>query len=59
MQKDFFVMLNYPNGGICPMVDNNGNLLTYDAQEEAEVAAKNSSLGKNCGFEVFERGCGA
>jgi hypothetical protein len=53
MKKDFFVMLNHPNGGIVPMVDDDEDLATFDTVEEAESAARNSSLGDACGFEVF------
>ena len=58
MQKDFFVMLNHPNGGIVPMTDKEGDLATYDTKKDASDAANTTILGESCGFEVFERGCG-
>ena len=58
MQKDFFVMLNHQNGGIVPMTDKEGDLVTYDSEEDARQAANTTILGEAFGYEVFERGCG-
>jgi len=58
----FFVMLNHPScaGNYTPMDcgDNDFELARFATKEEAEKAARNSALGENFGYEVFEIGNG-
>ena len=58
----FFVILNHPSctGNYTPMDcgDNDFELARFATKEEAEDAARNSVLGGNFGYEVFEIGCG-
>lgn len=59
MDKDFFVMLNLPDGGYTPMITgDNDELGKYSTYEEAKSAAENSVLGEVYGFEIFQRGYG-
>ena len=59
MEKDFFVILNLPNGDYTYMtLDDDCNLAKYESKEEAEQAAKTSVLGYEFGYEIFERGLG-
>lgn len=58
----FFVMLNHPScpGNYLPMGcgEHDFELARFATKDEAEKAAKESVLGENFGYEVFEIGCG-
>jgi hypothetical protein len=58
--KPFFVMLSTQDGGYTPMDcgENDFELAKFSTKEEAEKAAKNSTLGDWFGYEVFEIGSG-
>lgn len=59
MKKDFFVMLNLPNGDYTPMTEGDyDEIAKFRSYEEAMSGARNSSLGDAFGFEVFHRGYG-
>lgn len=61
MNKDFFIMLNTPNGGIVPLEkeeDNFDVLATFETYEEARINARKNTLGAIFGYEIFERGMG-
>lgn len=58
MFKPYFVILNCPNGGISPMVQEDGELATYDSYDDAAEAAEDNMLGNHFGYEVFQTGMG-
>ncbi len=48
-------MLRHPNGEyFLPLVDGNGECVQFSTQKEANDGAKNSSLGSEIGYEVFD-----
>ena len=59
MEKDFFVMLNTPDGGYTPMTTGyDDEMAKFGTYDDAVSAAQNTSLGDAFGFEVFQRGYG-
>lgn len=60
MSKDFFVMLNTPNGTVTPLETEEDSLevALFGTREAADAGAKSSVLGEHFGYEIFERGCG-
>lgn len=57
----FFVMLNHPNPDIpaVPLIDTEtDNVGFYESDGEAGLAAESSTLGEECGYEIFELGQG-
>lgn len=59
MEDDFFVMVNTPDGGYTPLMDETGEeVAKYLTLNAAIEDAKHSVWGEMFGFEVFERGLG-
>ena len=60
MSKDFFVILNWPNGEVSHMNQGEYNdLVLFETEELARKAAKDNPLGEKFGYEIFEIGCGS
>lgn len=57
MMKDYFVMLSTKDGGLSPLMNDDG-IATFDTQIEAEAAGEENLLGAHFDFEVFRRGQG-
>lgn len=62
MSKDFFIMMNHPNGEIMPMEetanDVDDKVSLFDTRQEAKKIAKDHSFCQAYGYEIFERGTG-
>lgn len=57
--SDYFIMMNSHKGDyIMPIVDDNGDVVLYETEEEAIEIADNHYYCKAFGYEVFERGTG-
>lgn len=58
MSENYFVILNTQDGGIAPLVIDDGELAVFESETEAKLAGEGNLLGANFGFEVFESGTG-
>ena len=58
MDKPYFVILFCQNGNVTPMVDDSGELSTYETRGAACADAGNNPLGAHFGFEIHEIGAG-
>jgi hypothetical protein len=51
----FFVILNHPNGGVVPLVDEEGEqVATFDTADDAAEAVQENALGRAYGGKVFD-----
>lgn len=57
-EGEFFVMLNHPSERYVPMVWAENEIAKFNTQEDAEEAARDSSLGTHFGYEIFQIGKG-
>ena len=51
---DFFVILNHPNGGYTPLMDDDFEISRFRTEYEARQAAEDSFLGSKFGWQVFD-----
>lgn len=62
MTKDFFIMMNHPNGEIMPIVeaknDFDDKVMMFETHEEARTLADDHEMCSVYGYEIFERGGG-
>jgi hypothetical protein len=48
-------MLRHPNGEyFLPLVDGENEVVQFEDEESAELAANGSSLGSEVGYEIFD-----
>ena len=60
MSKDFFVMLTTQKGSFTPMTESESEeIAKFEYEGDATIAASETVLGEQFGYEVFEigRGC--
>lgn len=58
--KNYFVILNHPNGIVMPLVEGDDNdLAMFESDTDAMAAGYENPLGQNFGFEIFELGGGS
>lgn len=63
MTKDFFIMVNHPNGEIMAIVEKMGEFddktMMFETKEKARALAKDHEGCKAFGYEIFEKGDGS
>lgn len=63
MNKDFFIMMNHPNGEIMPIVeprnDFDDKIMMFETRKQARELAKDHDMCSHYGYEIFERGDGS
>ena len=56
--KNYFVMLNHPNGGFVPLMENDEDMSTFETDQDARNGADGTCIGPIFGYEVFQMGTG-
>ncbi len=55
MEKPYFVMLRHPGGEyFLPLVDDDDECIQFETAIAAHAGARDSSLGSDCGYEIFD-----
>ena len=58
IEKPYFAILNSPDGGVMPFMENEYELAMFKTELDAKEAVFKNRLGGTFGFEIFELGGG-